>query len=149
MSEPQILFVCTGNTCRSAMAEALWRTMGHNRGSSAGVSAWSGQEPSRYAIEAVKLWEADLTSHRARDLDEVKDSPDLIVTMTHSQARAVVVRRPEWESKTFQLHDLVGEHGEIRDPIGQKLEQYVLVAREIHRLLEKLHHEMAQDPMKK
>lgn len=144
MVEP-ILFVCTGNTCRSPMAEALWRAMGFNA-SSAGVSAWSGQPAAEHAQAAVKRYGGTLDSHRARDLDEIADDPQLVLTMTAAQRDWVIARRPNWKDRTLCLGDAAGEPGDIRDPVGQDLSCYEAVAAEIFRLLVLLKEKLEHDP---
>jgi len=145
MKKPQILFVCTGNTCRSAMAEAIWRTMGGLTVGSAGVSAWTGQPAAPHALEVVKRWGASLDAHRSRDLEEVSDEPDLIITMTRGQRERVIERRPEWASRTYLLTEMVDESGDINDPVGYDLATYQAVASELDRLLVKLRAKLFED----
>ncbi len=135
---PAILFVCTGNTCRSAMAEAMWRVMGHSRVGSAGVSAWSGLSAAAHAQEAVLHYGASLKEHRARDLALVDEDYDLVLTMTHSQYQGVLKARPAWSGKTYLLTEFVGESGDVVDPLGQDFAAYQATAKEIHTLLQKL-----------
>ncbi|NMP21014.1 low molecular weight protein arginine phosphatase [Sulfobacillus harzensis] len=134
---PEILFVCTGNTCRSPMAEALWKAMG-GRGASAGVSAWSGQPAAEFAQLVVTRYGGRLDSHRARDLDEIRDDPDFVLTMTESQRLQVMERRPDWNDRTFCLGDFAGEPGDIQDPAGHDRETYQAVADRLHALLARL-----------
>ncbi|MCY0898700.1 MAG: low molecular weight protein arginine phosphatase [Firmicutes bacterium] len=133
-----MLFVCTGNTCRSPMAEGLWRQLLGGRAESCGVSAWAGAKATRHAVAAVTRYGVDLSDHRARNLEEVTNVPDFVVTMTRDQACRVVEQRPEWADRTYVLSELAGESGDILDPIGQNLEQYERVADEIYRLLVKV-----------
>ena len=139
----KILFVCTGNTCRSPIAEALWRSRGYNDVASAGVSAWSGLRAATYAREAVKPYGASLENHRSQDLLEVDGEFDLVLTMTGDQYRRVLESRPEWADHTFVLAELVGESGDVGDPFGQDLGMYEAVVEEIHRLLQKLEEKLA------
>ena len=64
-----ILFVCTGNTCRSPMACALARAAGVDA-QSAGLQAYDGAPATPQAVRAARLFGADLTGHRARTVDE-------------------------------------------------------------------------------
>lgn len=137
MNMPKILFVCTGNTCRSPMAEAIWRAMG-GQAESCGISAWTGLSATEAAARAVTRWGANLAEHRARDLHDVGEEPDWVLVMTRAQRDAVVRDKPQWQGKTFLLTEFVGESGDIRDPLGADQENYQSVADEIHRLLEKL-----------
>ncbi len=138
ISHPKILFVCTGNTCRSAIAEALWREMVGDPVESAGVSAWTGLLAAPHARQVVAGYQASLDHHRARDLSEVEGNFDWVITMTQSQKDRVVRMKPEWKERTMTLSEMVGESGDILDPAGQNLEAYKAVAEEIYRLLQKL-----------
>lgn len=136
-TRPKILFVCTGNTCRSAMAEALWRQMGYDA-ESAGVSAWPGLPAAGHAREVVKRYQASLEDHRARDLADVQGPYDLVLTMTRDQRRRVADLKPEWADRAFVLSEWVGESGDVVDPVGHDFDAYQAVAEEIHHLLQKL-----------
>ena len=84
----RLLFVCTGNTCRSPLAEAIARTVAAERGlddvdaSSAGTSAWDGAPASDGALLVGLERELDLNAHRSRQLDrELVEQADLVLAM--------------------------------------------------------------------
>ena len=84
-----ILFVCTGNVCRSPMAEGILRQAVQGRGNyrviSAGLGAMEGQPPSAYAVQAVRELGIDISSQRSRMLTpELVQDADFIFGMTTS-----------------------------------------------------------------
>ena len=90
-----ILFVCTGNTCRSPMAEGTFKDMLKKNNianinvSSAGISVFPGEHANENAIAALKEKGIDIEEHRAKQLtDEIKKA-DLILTMTLGHKKVI------------------------------------------------------------
>ena len=136
IAKPLIAIVCTGNTCRSPMAEAILRKQLEARFGdrpfqvlSAGVAAMDGSGPSPQAVEVMHRRGVDLRDHRSRYLDEsVMRVADLVLTMTSGHRQAVVGAWPDMSDRVFTLrHD----GGDITDPIGMPEEVYDRCAQQI------------------
>ena len=129
-----ILFVCTGNTCRSPMAEGALRSLlekerpGKFEIMSAGTAAAANFPATMYANEAAKIWDVDLSGHLSQPLSPaVIDEADLILGMTSQHVREVLRMRKDAGDKTFLFKNFPdGEiDGEpVIDPIGASLETY-------------------------
>jgi tRNA threonylcarbamoyl adenosine modification protein (Sua5/YciO/YrdC/YwlC family) len=135
--KPVIVLVCTGNTCRSPMAETLLRERLRDRlGSedavrvlSAGVAAGVGSGASPQAVEVMGKRELDLTGHSSRPLDEsVVNVADLILTMTRGHRAAILAA---WPDKHDLVHTLRRDGGDISDPVGMPVEIYQSCAEQI------------------
>lgn len=142
----RVLFVCTGNTCRSPMAEALFRRMieGRNREAdiltiSAGLSVWGDSPASEQAIAVMRKQGIDLSAHRSRSLSpELVRAADIVMTMTDSHKRILLSLVPEAKRKVFTLLEFSeGSPGDVADPFGASEEVYQLCADEICRCLTK------------
>lgn len=116
-----IVFVCTGNTCRSPMAAALMRQVLDKRGrrdimvTSAGLAAAAGQPAARHAVEAMRECGADLSAHRARPIDDtLLCGADCFAVMSASHAAALAAYGVPPE----RVHVLAAQSGGIPDPYG-------------------------------
>src|SRR5665213_1895792 len=128
-----ILFVCTGNICRSPMAEGLFRHATQGRADcrvmSAGVGAMEGQPPSAHAVRALKELGVDISHQRSRMLTpDLVEQADYIFGMTHSHVDSITLLFPHAAEKTFLLREfdetLDEFEKDITDPIGGSYETY-------------------------
>lgn len=109
-----ILLVCTGNICRSPMAEAFMRHELDQRGidgigvQSAGVSGWEDSPPTPETAEAIREYGLDVSEHRARRLDRAMvESADLVVGLSGEHREAAARLAPKAAERTFALKELV------------------------------------------
>ena len=127
--EKRVLVVCTGNTCRSPMAEGWLKQKLSGKGwrvESAGVAAWGGEPASPEAVEAMRWVGIDISGHRSQALsNSLVGGANYILAMTEGHRREVVRRWPEAGAKTFLVHDFgLGESRDVGDPVGYPVEVY-------------------------
>jgi protein-tyrosine phosphatase len=143
LSSLMILMVCTGNTCRSPMAEIICRKMISDRlgcppGAlgdhgvmvmSAGISAMGGARPSPEAVSVMAQQGLQLADHESQPLtSQLVRQADLIWVMTRAHRQAIVGQWPEASSRTMVL---ARDQSDIADPIGGPVEYYEKCAAQI------------------
>ncbi|GEK33259.1 low molecular weight protein arginine phosphatase [Kurthia sibirica] len=136
-----IYFICTGNTCRSPMAEAILKNknLQNVEVSSAGVFAQDGGELSRNA-QTVLMQNDIEVDHTTSAIDAEKlAKADLILTMTLGHRQAVLQAYPAVADKTFTLKEYVdASNYDVSDPYGGSVEVYRQTFKELQQLIDAL-----------
>lgn len=138
-----IMVVCTGNTCRSPMGEALLRrriaeklgvtetqlTESGVQIVSAGIAAMPGALASPQSVDVMESIGIDIQNHSSQPVTpHLVQFADLILTMTEGHRRALVSHWPSVASRTFTLRR---DQGDVSDPIGMPVNHYRLCAEQI------------------
>lgn len=150
MSGTFYLFVCTGNTCRSPMAEGMFRKMLADKLQcdqedlaeqgylvlSAGIAAAEGNPAASEAIQLLETEGIDISSHTSRQLTEsLLDQADVVMTLTRGHRNAILTSRPDLE-ESVRLLSPSGQ--DISDPIGGGMSEYATCKVEIEQALNEL-----------
>lgn len=135
-----IYFICTGNTCRSPLAEAL---INHENvpgvtAKSAGIHAMDGMPVSVHSAQL--LAEAGIAHKETSDELSVDDMQwaDLVLTMTAGHRDILHGRFPEMKEKIFTIREYAGMPGnpDVQDPYGGSLDTYRMTFKELEKLIQ-------------
>ena len=123
----KIMFICTGNICRSAMAEGMMKKLAKDN-----------------AVEAAKYYDVNIEGHRATNIRKSKiKEMDIILCATESHKQSVLYMYPELKEKVFTMKEYAeldknGQDMDIKDPWGYDMNVYQNCAEEIEKCLIKI-----------
>lgn len=145
----KIMFICTGNICRSAMAEGIMKKLVKDKKIDAqiyscGIYAESGDYATYNAIEAAKYYDVDISNHRATNIKNSQiEEMDIILCATNSHKDVVISMYPNLINKVYNMKEYAkldedGKDMDIKDPWGYDMEIYRRCIEEISICLEKI-----------
>lgn len=149
-----VLFVCTGNICRSPLAEYFFRDYVTKKGDgnrfnigSAGAYALDGNHATYEAIEAGRQWGLDLKPHHARATNNAMiTSSDYILVMTQAHRNWLLQQYPGFENRIYlallfprHLSGEPSDQTDVPDPIGESVGFYLKVLEMLEPVLPDIH----------
>lgn len=145
----KIVFICTGNVCRSPMAEHYMQGKIKELKKdeeyiidSCGIYANPGEKATKNAIEAIKEYGIDMESHRAKNIYQINlEDFDLIIGLTNQHKENIIRLFPTIKNKVYTLKEYVDpsiSYKDIDDPWGFNIYIYKSCAKEIVDYVDKL-----------
>ncbi len=137
-----VLFVCTGNSCRSPMAEGILRSLVTDRSDVAAVSAGTagidGMPATPEAIEVAAGRGIDIYGHRSRGITRpIIDDADLIFALAEHHIAEILEVEPGVRTRTYLLSEFAdGTQVDVPDPIGAPRREYEAVFEQMHVYIE-------------
>ncbi|KAB2953816.1 low molecular weight protein arginine phosphatase [Heliorestis acidaminivorans] len=140
-----LLFVCTGNTCRSPMAQAIASTLLEEKGKSetikvlsAGTFAWNNSPASLQARQVMLNQGLNIENHKATSITEEQlHKADLVLTMTENQKHLLLEMASDevTKNKIFTFKEYSGDQGDVVDPFGQDEQVYYECSKELRAII--------------
>ncbi len=152
----KIMFICTGNTCRSAMADGLAKKLIKEKNLdievfSSGTYALTGEHASFNSIAIMKEYDVDIVTHTATSIDEsnIKEM-DYILCATNNHKIEVITRYNELKDKVYTMKEFAeldqdGKDMDIKDPWGYDLNTFRMCAAEVSLCIDKIIKKLTND----
>lgn len=145
----KIMFICTGNTCRSAMADGLAKKVIKDKNLnievySAGIFAMAGEHASYNSVAIMKEYDVDIALHKATSIEESNiENMDLILCATKTHKAELIARYNNLKEKIFTMKEYAGldNNGtdmDIKDPWGYSIDTFRICAAEISLCIDKI-----------
>jgi protein-tyrosine phosphatase len=144
----KLIFVCTGNTCRSPMAEAIYKNLDKESDInviSRGLVVLFGEPINPKAEVVLRKHDLEINNHISKGLKESEiDENTLILTMTEAHKKRIMESFPDAKN-VYTIKEYAGESGDVLDPYGGSLVEYEECYIELARLVKKTVYKLSED----